>query len=171
MSAEGPLSPASEAARKKRFREMAHRDALEEASPEERELLRKDANLGLWREALVSLLADLQREFRDRKKTHNRVRDRANKEKTEEARAALQRESEEYENWKLTASAYKVDLDEKLSENKAARQQRHYRWNESRDPRELLRRSRDLLLERQDVNAITSNEERLLEDVERFLNY
>ena len=87
------LSPTSEAARKKRFREMAHRDALEEASPEERELLRKDENLGLWREALVSLLADLQREFRDRKKTHNRVKDRANKEKTDEARQAFHKGS------------------------------------------------------------------------------
>ena len=169
MSAEGPLSPASEAARKKHFRDLAHRDALEEASPEERGLLRKDENLGLWREALVSLLADLQREFRDRKKTHNRVRDRANKEKTDEARAALQRESEEYESWKLTASAYKVDLDEKLSENKAARQQRHYRWNESRDPRELLRRGRDLLSERRNAGEITDDEEALLEDVQSFL--
>ena len=45
----------------------------------------------------MSLLADLQREFRDLKKTHNRVGDRANKEKTEEACAALVKESEEYE--------------------------------------------------------------------------
>lgn len=170
MSAEGPLSPASEAARKKHFRDMAHRDALEEASPEERELLRKDENLGLWREALVSLLADLQREFRDRKKTHNRVKDRANKDKTDKARAALQRESEEYESWKLNASAYKVDLDEKLSENKAARQQRHYRWNESRDPKELLRRSRDLLSGRRDAGDITDDEDELLKDIRRLLD-
>lgn len=169
MSEDGPLSPASEAARKKQFRELAERDALEEASPEERELLRRDENLGLWREALVSLLADLQREFRDRKKQHNRAKDCANREKTDEARAALHKESEEYESWKLTASAYKVDLDEKLSENKAARQQRHYRWNQSRDPRELLRRSRDLLSVRRDASGITEDEEELLEDMQRFL--
>ena len=169
-SGNAPLSPASEAALKKRFREMAYRDALEEASQEEREMLRRDENLDRWREALVSLLSDLQREFRDRKKSHNRAAHHANKEKTEEARQAFQKESEDYKSWKLTASAYKVDLDEKLSENKAARQQRHYRWNQSRDPRELLRRSRYLLLERQDVGEITRDEQRLLEDVERFLD-
>lgn len=169
MSSNDPLSPASKAARKKQFRETAQRDALEEATPKERELLRRDENLGHWREALVSLLADLQREFRDRKKQHNRAKDRANREKTDEAREALRKESAEYESWKLTASAYKVDLDEKLSENKAARQQRHYRWNESRDPRELLRRSRDLLLQRRDNGDITDDEDDLLEDVQRFL--
>lgn len=127
---DSPLSPASDAARKKYFRELAERDALEEASPEEHELLRRDENLGHWREGLVSLLADLQREFRDRKKSHNRAAHHANKEKTEEARQAFQKETEDYKSWKLTASAYKVDLDEKLSENKAARQQRHYRFYE-----------------------------------------
>ena len=154
----------------KRFRELAYRDALEEASQEEREMLRRDENLDRWREALVSLLSDLQREFRDRKKSHNRAAHRANKEKTEEAKQAFQKESEDYKSWKLTASAYKVDLDEKLSENKAARQQRHYRWNESRDPGELLRRSRDLLSERRDASEITGDEEELLADIERFLN-
>ena len=124
----GPLSPASESARKQRLREMAYRDALEEASQEEREMLRADENLDLWREALVSLLSDLQREFRERKKSHNRAAHHANKEKTDEARQAFQKETEDYKSWKLTASAYKVDLDEKLSENKAARQQRHYRF-------------------------------------------
>lgn len=165
----GPLSPASESARKQCLREMAYRDALEEASQEEREMLRADENLDLWREALVSLLSDLQREFRERKKSHNRAAHHANKEKTDEARQAFQKETEDYKSWKLTASAYKVDLDEKLSENKAARQQRHYRWNESRDPRELLRRSRDLLSERRDAGEITDDEDVLLSDIRRFL--
>lgn len=159
MSEDAPLSPASDAARKKHFRKLAYRDALGESTLQERELLRRDENLGLWREALVSLLADLQREFRDRKKQYNRLKDRANKEKTDEARAALQRESEEYEAWKLTASAYKVDLDEKLSKNKAARQERHYRWNQSRD----------LLSVRRDAGEITDDEDELLSDIRRFL--
>lgn len=60
MTGDGPLSPTSEAARKKHFRDLALRDALEEASSEERELLRKDENLGLWHEALVSLLSEPQ---------------------------------------------------------------------------------------------------------------
>lgn len=65
-----PLSPASEAACKKHLRKLAERDALEEASEAERELLRRNENLGRWSEALVSLLADLQREFCDYKKSH-----------------------------------------------------------------------------------------------------
>lgn len=170
MGSDAPLSPASEAARKKHFREMAYRDALEEASQEERAMLRADENLELWREALVSLLADLQHEFRDRKKNHNRAAHHANKEKTEEARQAFEKETEDYKSWKLTASAYKVDLDEKLSENKAARQQRHYRWNESRDPKELLRRSRDILSVRRNAGEITGDEDELLEDIRRFLD-
>ena len=170
MSSDASLSPASEAARKKHFREIAYRDALEEASQEERAMLRADENLELWREALVSLLADLQHEFRDRKKSHNRAAHHANKEKTEEARQAFQKETEDYKSWKLTASAYKVDLDEKLSENKAARQQRHYRWNQSRDPRELLYRSRDLLSERRDAGEASGNEAALLADIRRFLD-
>lgn len=93
MSGDAPLSPASEAARKKHFRELAYRAALEQASQEEREMLRADENLELWREALVSLPSDLQREFRDRKKSHNRAAYRANKEKTDEARQAFHKGS------------------------------------------------------------------------------
>lgn len=46
----------------------------------------------------------------------------------------------------------------------------HLIWNESRDPRELLRRSRDLLLERREAVEITDDEDELLEDIRRCLD-
>ena len=45
----------------------------------------------------------------------------------------------------------------------------HLIWNESRDPKELLRRSRDLLSERRDSGEITDDEDELLTDMQRFL--
>ncbi len=154
---------------KKRFRELAERDVLEETSEEENALLRQDENLGPWREALVSLQDELDQSLRERKKQRRRVMDRYQKESTDQALAAAEQEREDHRLFRASASAYKADLDEKLTENKALRQKRHYRLNESRDPRELLRRSRDLISERASTEGITEEERELLEDIERLL--
>ncbi len=154
---------------KKRFRELAERDVLEETSEEENALLRQDENLGPWREALVSLQDELDQSLRERKKQRRRVMDRYQKESTDQALAAAEQEQEDHRLFRASASAYKTDLDEKLTENKALRQERHYRLNESRDLKELLRRSRDLISGRVSTEGITEEEQELLEDIQRLL--